>query len=39
MIEHYKSTLFEESEKLYNDLVDQLVCEVVNENVAKQSAD
>jgi len=39
MIEHYKSTLFEESEKLYNDLVDRLVCEVVNENVAKQSAE
>ena len=30
---------FEESEKLYNGLVDQLVCEVVNENVAKQSAE
>jgi hypothetical protein len=27
IIEHYKSTLFEESEKLYNGLVDQLVCE------------
>jgi hypothetical protein len=39
IIEHYKSTLFEESEKLYNGLVDQLVCEVVNENVAKQSAE
>jgi hypothetical protein len=39
IIEHYKSTLFEESEKLYNDLVEHLVCEVVNENVAKQSAE
>ncbi len=39
IIEHYKSTLFEESEKIYNGLVDQLVCEVVNENVAKQSAE
>jgi hypothetical protein len=39
IIEHYKSTLFEESEKLYNGLVDWLVCEVVNENVAKQSAE
>jgi hypothetical protein len=39
VLEHYKSTLFEESEKLYNDLVEQLVCEVVNENVAKQSAE
>jgi hypothetical protein len=37
IIEHYKSTLFEESEKLYNGLVDQLVCEVVNENVTNQS--
>jgi hypothetical protein len=26
-------------EKLYNVLVDQLVCEAVNENVAKQSAE
>jgi hypothetical protein len=39
IIEHYKSMLFEESEKLYNDLVDQHVCEVINENVAKQSAE
>jgi transposase len=37
IIEHYKSTLFEESEKLYNGLVDLLVCEVVNESVIKQS--
>ena len=39
IIEHYKSTLFEESEKLYTILVDQLVCEVINENVNKQSAE
>ena len=31
--------LIEEAEKLYNVLVDQLVCEVINENVAKQSAE
>jgi hypothetical protein len=37
IIEHYKSTLLEEAEKLYDDLVDQLVCEVVNESVIKQS--
>lgn len=37
IIEQYKSTLLEESEKLYNDLVNQLVCEVVNENVTDQS--
>ena len=37
MIEHYKSTLLEESEKLYNDLVDQLMCEVINEGVTEQS--
>src|SRR5919199_1379885 len=37
IIEHYKSTLLEESEKLYNGLVDQLVCEVVNESVTEQS--
>jgi chromosome segregation ATPase len=37
IIEHYKSTLLEESEKLYNDLVNQLVCEVINENVTEQT--
>lgn len=37
IIEHHKSTLFEESEKLYNDLVDQLVCEIINETVTEQS--
>jgi hypothetical protein len=31
--------MLEEAEKLYNVLVGQLVCEVVNENVAKQSAE
>ena len=39
MIEYYKDIMLEESEKLYNVLVDQLVCEVVNENVAKQSSE
>ena len=37
IIEHYKSTLSEESVKLYDGLVDWLVCEVVNENVTNQS--
>jgi hypothetical protein len=36
IIEHYKDIMLEEAEKLYNILVDQLVCEVVNENVDKQ---
>lgn len=36
IIEHYKSTLLEESEKLFKELVDQLVCEVVNESVTQQ---
>ena len=31
--------MLEEAEKLYNDIVDQILCEVVNENVAKQSAE
>jgi hypothetical protein len=39
IIEHYKDIMLEEAEKLYNVLVGQLVCEVVNENVAKQSAE
>jgi hypothetical protein len=39
IIEYYKDILLEEAEKLYNVLVDQLVCEVVNENVAKQSSE
>jgi hypothetical protein len=39
IIEHYKDTMLEEAEKLYNVLVDQLVCEVMNESVAKQSAE
>jgi hypothetical protein len=37
IMEDYKATVLEEAEKLYNVLVDQLVCEAVNENVAKQS--
>ena len=39
IIEYYKDTMLEEAEKLYNVLVDQLVCEVMNESVAKQSAE
>jgi hypothetical protein len=39
IIEHYKAIMLEEAEKLYNVIVDQLVCEAVNENVAKQSAE
>jgi hypothetical protein len=39
IIEHYKDVMLEEAEKLYNDIVDQILCEVVNENVAKQSAE
>ena len=38
IIEGYKAIILEETEKLYNVLIDQLVCEAVNENVAKQSA-
>jgi hypothetical protein len=33
LIEHYKDVILEETEKLYKVLVDQLVCEAVNENV------
>ena len=36
IIEYYKDRMLEEAEKLYNLLVDQIVCEVVNENVSKQ---
>jgi hypothetical protein len=39
IIEDYKAVVLEEAEKLYNVLVDQLVCEAVNENIAKQSAE
>jgi chaperonin cofactor prefoldin len=39
IIEHYKYTMLEEAEKLYNDIVDHILCEVVNENVAKQPAE
>ena len=38
-IEYYKAILLEEANKLYNDIVDQILCEVVNENVAKQFAE
>jgi hypothetical protein len=39
IIDYYKGIILEEAEKLYNDIVDQVLCEVVNENVAKQSAE
>jgi hypothetical protein len=38
-VEDCKTIVLEEAEKLYNDLVDQLVCEVINESVTKQSAE
>ena len=31
--------MLDEAEKLYNVLVDQLVCDVISENVAKQSSE
>jgi hypothetical protein len=31
--------MLEEAEKFYNNIVDQLVCEVVNENISEQSAE
>jgi hypothetical protein len=37
IIEYYKDIMLEEAEKLYNLLVDQLVCEVTNESISKQS--
>jgi hypothetical protein len=39
IIEHYKDTMLEEAEKLYNVLGDHILCEVVSENVAKQPAE
>ena len=39
IIEYYKDIMLEEAEKLYNDIADQILCEVVNENVAKQPAE
>ncbi len=39
IIEYYKDIMLEEAEKLYNDIVDQILCEVVNVNVAKQSSE
>jgi hypothetical protein len=36
IIEYYKDIMLEEAEKLYNVVVDQLDCEVINESVAKQ---
>jgi hypothetical protein len=37
IIEGYKAIILEETEKLYNILLDQLVCELINESVSKQS--
>jgi cell division septum initiation protein DivIVA len=37
VIEDYKAIVLGEAEKLYNTIVDQLVCEVINEDVTKQS--
>jgi hypothetical protein len=37
IIEDYKAIMLEETEKLYKILVDQLVCEVINETVTEQS--
>src|SRR5918911_3093551 len=39
IIEYYKDIMLEEAERLYNVLVDQLVCEVINESVSKQSTE
>ena len=39
IIEDCKSVVLEESEKLYNILTNQLLCDVINENVAKQSTE
>ena len=39
IIEDCKTVVLEESEKLYNILTDQLLCDVINENVATQSAE
>jgi hypothetical protein len=39
MIDYYKEIMLGEAEKLYNDIVDQVLYEVVNENVAKQSVE
>jgi hypothetical protein len=39
IIEYYKDIMLQEAEKLYNDIVDQILCEVVNENVSKQSSE
>ena len=39
IIEDCKTVVLEEAEKLYNVLTNQLLCDVINENVAKQSAE
>ena len=39
MIDYYKEIMLQEAEKLYNDIVDQVLYEVVNENVARQSVE
>jgi hypothetical protein len=36
IIEDYKNIVLEEAEKLYTMLTDQLLCDVINESVAKQ---
>jgi hypothetical protein len=39
IIEDCKTVVLEEAEKPYNILTDQHLCDVINENVAKQSAE
>jgi hypothetical protein len=39
IIEDYKTIMLEEAEELYNVLIYKLVCEAVNENVSKQTAE
>jgi hypothetical protein len=39
MVDQYKRIMLEEAEKLYSDIVDQILCEVVSENVANQSTE
>jgi hypothetical protein len=38
IIEDCRTVVLDESEKLYNILTDQLLCDVINENVAKQQS-
>jgi hypothetical protein len=39
IIDGCKAIMLEEAEKLYNVLADQLVCEVINETISKQSTE